>query len=357
MWPGPAAPGTSQAPQMSDVSHTLVGLASDAAVKLAALVLVADLLTRGLNRSAPPLANRLWLVVLSAGALLPVIGWLTQAAVLIEPSAGVLNRVPTGLRTPSWTVFAAAMLASGALVFLVRITTGLAAIRRLVASSDVVSRTEQESLRRMAIMQSRRGDRCRFASNPSLSVPVTVGHWRPWVLLPADWRTWPAARLAAVMAHEGAHVDRGDYLAGIAAALVRALWWWHPAAWVAVSRLQLSAELACDARASAIESRADYAGHLLDLAQTAGGHRVRYGWTLGATSRLRERVDALLDEHPAAHRLAISVRAVMVAIAIALTCAAAPIRFTLSRATDFAPGFSFDHDAQHDSMHASRHNH
>jgi beta-lactamase regulating signal transducer with metallopeptidase domain len=159
------------------------------------------------------------------------------------------------------------------------------------------------------------------------------------------------------MAHEGAHIDRGDYLSGIAATMVRALWWWHPGAWICVSRLHLAAEIACDAQASGDDGRADYAGHLLDLAQTAGGRRVRYGWTLGATSRLRERVDALLDDGASAHRVGITLRIALVMAAIVATCAAAPIRFTFSRTTDIATGSGFPDDTSHEALHRLRHGH
>ena len=337
---------------MSDISLALVALASDAAVKFAVLALVVELLGRRLHRAAPAVANRLWAAVLAAGALLPVILWLTPATVLIQPSAAVVNRMSTGFWPASSAAIAVTLLGAGTIVFFVRLAIGLVAIRRLIVSSSVVSGAETEDLRRMSGVRSGRTRCCLFASHPSLAVPVTVGYWRPWILLPADWRTWSASRLSAVMAHEGAHVDRGDYLAGISATLFRAVWWWHPAAWLAVSRLQLTAELACDARASASDSRADYASHLLDLARTAGGRRVRYGWTLGATSRLRQRVDALIDDRTAAHPLTVHLRASIIVMAIFLTWAAAPIRFTLSRTAVSASELSFDHDATHGAMHA-----
>lgn len=354
MWPVLVARG-GKGRRMPDASVVLIGLMADTAVKFAALVFVADLLTRGLTRASSAIAHRLWLVMLTVGALLPVLAWLTPATVLLAPSAVVVNRVPAAMRSSSVSLLIGVVVLSGALFFLLRLVTGMVAIRRLIESSSEVSRAEGNELRHMSRMQTVRGRGCRFASNPALSVPVTVGHWRPWVLLPSDWRSWPASRLAAVMAHEGAHIDRGDYVSGIAATMVRALWWWHPGAWICVARLHLAAEIACDARASGDDGRADYAGHLLDLAHTAGGRRVRYGWTLGATSRLRERIDALLDDGASAQRIGIALRIALVMAAIVATCAAAPIRFTLSRTTDIAPGVVFPHDGPHDAVHGLRH--
>jgi beta-lactamase regulating signal transducer with metallopeptidase domain len=340
---------------MPDIPLVVLSVACDAAVKFAVLVLIADVFTRGLNRTAPVAVNRLWIAVLATGTLLPLVGSMTPATVLIQPSAVVLDRIPVGIRSASSATIACVAIAAVALFLLTRLATGLVSIRRLIASSCEIPGAEGDSLRRMGGVRTRRAMACRVASHSSLLVPVTVGHWTPWILLPDDWRIWPAARLSAVMAHEGAHVERGDYLVGIWAALFRAVWWWHPAAWLAVSRVHLTAEFACDARASAVEGRADYAGHLLELAQTAAGRRVRYGWTLGATSRLRERVDALIDEQTATRPLAIALRTIIVAVAIVLACAAAPIRFTFSGAPDVAPGVAFDHGAAHAVVHGLRH--
>lgn len=331
---------------MPEMPLTVLSLASDAAAKFAALAIIAEVFTRGLNRAAPAAMNRIWIVVLATGTLLPVVGSLTPATVLIQPSAVVLERIPTTWPA-SFAAICLVILIAGAVFFLGRLSTGLVSIRRLIATSSEMSDAEGELLRRMSGVRTRRAITCRFASHASLLVPVTVGHWTPWILLPADWRSWPAARLSAVMAHEGAHVERGDYLTGILATLVRAVWWWHPAAWLAVSRIHLTAELACDARASAVEGRAGYASHLLELAEAAAGRRVQYGWTLGATSRLRERVDALIDEQAPPRPLAIAFRTIIVALAIVLAYAAAPVRFTFSRTPVFAPDFMVDHGATH----------
>ena len=41
-------------------------------------------------------------------------------------------------------------------------------------------------------------------------MPVTTSVWRPALVLPANWREWPAATLDAVLVHELSHVLRHD---------------------------------------------------------------------------------------------------------------------------------------------------
>ena len=80
-----------------------------------------------------------------------------------------------------------------------------------------------------------------------LAGPATAGWRRPVVLLPDDWRSWDESERRAVLAHELAHVVRGDYAAGLIARLAVALNDYHPLVhWVA-GRLRLQQELAADA--------------------------------------------------------------------------------------------------------------
>ena len=52
-----------------------------------------------------------------------------------------------------------------------------------------------------------------------LGSPATAGWRRPVILVPPDWRDWDASERRAVLAHELAHIIRGDYAAGLLARL------------------------------------------------------------------------------------------------------------------------------------------
>ena len=91
----------------------------------------------------------------------------------------------------------------------------------------------------------------------------------PVVLLPDESDRWRTERLRMVLIHELAHVQRWDCLVQLLAHLARALFWFHPLAWLAVSRLRVEQELACDDVVLASGASApDYAEHLVVV--TAG---------------------------------------------------------------------------------------
>jgi GWxTD domain-containing protein len=112
-------------------------------------------------------------------------------------------------------------------------------------------------------------------TNASCTAPITVGWFRPQVILPEYWRKWPQAQLNAVLIHENEHARRRDPLVQWLALLNRAIFWFHPLAWWLERRLSVLAEEACDAAVlSAGHDARDYSEYLLDIARSvmqAGG--------------------------------------------------------------------------------------
>jgi hypothetical protein len=82
---------------------------------------------------------------------------------------------------------------------------------------------------------------------PDLTTPATAGRRRPVVMLPDDWRSWSYAERRAVLAHELAHIIRGDYATGLVARLAVVLNYYHPLVRWMAARLQLQQEQAADA--------------------------------------------------------------------------------------------------------------
>ena len=159
--------------------------------------------------------------------------------------------------------------------------------------------------------------------NPSLL--LTWGFFRPKILLPSSAEAWSAERRAVVLAHELAHIRRGDWALQLAGETVRAIYWFNPLAWIACGQLRRESEYACDDAVlmAGIEA-ADYATHLLDVArQAVGSRRV---WTPGLAvanpSTLERRVSAMLSRTRNREPLTRRARACAVAAAIV---AAAPI--------------------------------
>jgi hypothetical protein len=74
------------------------------------------------------------------------------------------------------------------------------------------------------------------------------GLLRPVVALPARAER---ADVEALLAHELAHVKRGDLWVDAALTLLRAVFWFHPGAWLVKAKVGLVRELCCDATAAA----------------------------------------------------------------------------------------------------------
>src|SRR5262249_41138406 len=108
----------------------------------------------------------------------------------------------------------------------------------------------------------------RWYVSDTLPGPVTYGFLRPCILLPRRVESLPAALREAIACHELVHVRRGDWLAVIAEELIRALLWFHPAIWFALSRIQLAREQVVDREAVRLtENRDSYLNALVAVAE------------------------------------------------------------------------------------------
>ncbi len=139
--------------------------------------------------------------------------------------------------------------------------------------------------------------RMRIAQGPA--GPLVIGVFRPLIILPADFETeyTPAERRLAI-AHELAHIARGDLTAGFAAMIIQALQWPNPLIHVAVRAFRVDQEAACDAavlkRASGPDAVSDYACAILKTAKRT--HQPAYGLSLGHP--LKERLMSLTQHKP-----------------------------------------------------------
>jgi hypothetical protein len=152
----------------------------------------------------------------------------------------------------------------------------------------------------------------------SVAAPMIVGIFRPCIVLPA-WEIPPVGWEAAI-AHERAHARRRDLLWDALVQGLAALFWFHPAAWLAVREHRLACEEACDAEAIRVTggSSRDYALTLVQL-----GRPTSAGLALGAPARaLRRRIHAMHRRTPSARwALPFLVFAGFLAVPLELTAA------------------------------------
>ena len=139
-----------------------------------------------------------------------------------------------------------------------------------------------------------------FRESTAIVVPLAAGWLRPVVLLPDGWRSWSGAKLAAVLLHERAHIERRDSLVALGAAVNRCLFWFHPLAWWLERHLALVAEQACDERCLwAMQDREEYASLLVEMAgevEASSGRIYRDAMAMATGSHIRQRVDRILDD-------------------------------------------------------------
>jgi beta-lactamase regulating signal transducer with metallopeptidase domain len=134
--------------------------------------------------------------------------------------------------------------------------------------------------------------------SPHPSLLVTWGLARPKVILPAAAAAWSEERARVVLAHELAHIRRGDWIVQLSAELLRAFYWFNPLLWVACRRLRLESEHACDdeVMSRGVEGT-DYATHLIELARAL--NQRRHTWfpapAMARPSSLERRVRAMLN--------------------------------------------------------------
>ncbi len=79
------------------------------------------------------------------------------------------------------------------------------------------------------------------------TVPMVIGWLRPVILVPATALTGLSSeQLRLVLAHELAHVRRGDYLVNLVQTVFEALLFYHPAVWWLSNRIRIEREYCCD---------------------------------------------------------------------------------------------------------------
>ena len=135
-----------------------------------------------------------------------------------------------------------------------------------------------------------------------LATPATAGWRRPMLLLPDDWRSWEDSERRAVVAHELAHILRGDYAAGLLARVVVVLHSYHPLVRWMAARLHLQQELAADSLGARFAGgRTSYLVALASLALKQDGRSP--GWParafLPARGTLIRRIKMLRIENEA----------------------------------------------------------
>lgn len=225
---------------------------------------------------------------------------------------------------PVWLCGVAAVLA--------RMAIGHARVQLSLRRSEAI--LDPEWLRSLQDARRRIGMRRRIDLRRSndADVPLSYGLLRPVILLPGASVEWNADRRTVVLLHELIHIRRLDWLSCLISQLASAAYWFHPLAWMAMSRFRQEQEHSCDdAVVIAGTGQVAYAEHLVALARSLNSSSRSWSAALSmAEARgLEHRVHALLD--PRRKRRTLSGPVCLAAATAILVCA---IPFAALRAQD-----------------------
>ena len=313
------------------------------------VLLAAHLVIARLRRSSAAQRHLLWAASLGGAALLPLLGVVLPAwqpewvgrladalpgtlatfrpwsdgegaeivvrAVALEPATGTLGH----LFALIWPV--------GTAVALLLLAPEIVKLARIVSSAEPVPYRWVQIADEIALSLGTRRHPTRLWRSSRAVVPITWGIWRPQIVLPTCAAEWSEERLRAVLAHELAHVCRGDWLVHIHAELVCAVYWFHPLFWTARNRMCRESEQAADDMVLGLGADGeDYAAHLLAIVRAARppARLSAATMTMARSSHLEARIASLVSTRT--NRRAVTAHVVvaagMLTIAMSLPLAA-----------------------------------
>lgn len=364
----------------------------DITLKSVLILALAGVASLALHRASAAVRHLVWCLGMVSVLLLPLLTmalpqwrvsilptWTTLAAAENEngfsnESAGAIRRAPTPARedSESRTVFApvakampdtktspsrgsrlAASMADngrkpelparfwlvlfwgfGALVVLAPLLVGVRALARIARQARQIKNSAWVDLLGRLKETLRLERPVRLLESNTANIPMTWGHWRPAVLLPAGADAWTEERRRLVLLHELAHVKRWDCLTQMLARLTCALFWFNPIVWIAAWRMRVERERACDDLVLVAGSKpSDYADQLLDIATSFRGRSLvsALAIAMARPSTLEGRLLAILDK--ARNRRAVTRWTVLVGL-MALGCFVVPVAMLRAGAGD-----------------------
>lgn len=204
------------------------------------------------------------------------------ASSAIAPPASASTAAAQSNPVSTWLALIALIYVSGVCVCVGRLAIGWRAMRRVVRSSRPISRPIGELVFESA----------------AIATPLTVGIFKPRIVLPVAWTSWSDEMREAVLAHERAHVSRRHALVSFLAHLNECVFWFHPLAWSLERTLARAAEDACDdAGMRAMTEPRKYAEVLISIASAVRAQGGRVAWQglgVGGNGSLDQRIDRVL---------------------------------------------------------------
>ncbi len=246
------------------------------AAQLAIIVLACAGLPRVLKLRSPGVQYAFWRTLLLVCLLLPIVQPRQEAQMAFSPApvrpgpvSGLTSTAAGVTRVPpapgfNWIAAAQIVIPIGIVARFGWIGLGLVRLRRL-------RRRATEPATGFEDLQGAIGTAPCILWSTTVRHPITFGVRKPVVLLPIALKSADVTAQRAVVAHELHHVKRRDWGWVVAEEMIRSIFWFHPAMWWLVSRVQLARETVVDELSILVtNARRTYLDTLLAFADDTG---------------------------------------------------------------------------------------
>lgn len=301
-------------------------------VQVAVLITTALLSAAILRMRAPRPALYFWQAVLVVTIVLPFVP--SNAARSPDPLFGSASIIVYGLTTWSLPLgdsgvaaMVIALTVCGAATRLAWLAIGLARLHAIRRRSQPLSPLPVF----VGDLATRLGTSADIHTSDDIDSPVTIGLRRPLILLPARALALPLPVQRAIVCHELIHVRRHDWVHIVLEQVWCGLLWFHPAAYLLVSRTSLMREALVDRDTLAVtRDRRSYAHALLAFAEPSARVPIAVPSLIRAR-HLSRRIALITQETPMSHRH-IAAALVVGLATVSVATAASVSRFPIMRA-------------------------
>ncbi len=293
-----------------DLGQAVFDLLFASSARAVVLVLGVWLALRVVRPRRPAVEHGAWTAALLGMLLLPVLGISSLSSeffssVVFETAIsvpgtplrtgkGIVAFAPAGgIAWSEWRGFGGLLSMCVTMVLLLRSILTRWRVLQLIGGVRPVARPRRRALDVKFVRNGYVRRMPWLVAATEVAAPAVFGILRPVVILPSAWSASSSEKLQAVLAHELAHVARGNGLVMALASYNAALFWFHPAAYLIARRLRTLAETACDDHAvMVVRDRESYSRTLLEIARGCRKH-----------AALSANVSTMAHGSSAAHRI------------------------------------------------------
>ena len=199
----------------------------------------------------------------------------------------------------SWPTMALAVLSLGIGFRLLWLGLGLVRLRRYRATAIPMEHADET----LTTMHLAIAPQAEILMSENVSSPVTFGLFRPVILLPDRFASLSHEEQASIVCHELIHIRRHDWALALAEELVRAIFWFHPAIWWLLGRIQLTREQVVDQEVIRYTGdRSRYLDALLAIASQRFSADLAPAPLFLKKRHLRQRVESIVSGVPMTKR-------------------------------------------------------